>query len=83
MKGARSWITGLLQGRRQVHNSVIALAFVVSLFKLEQAVTEVTIMEVAAGGRPVRKRKKYINHERKLMTISRSTRRVITPSVNL
>ena len=62
---------------------MIALAFVVSLFKLEQAVTKVTIMEVAAGGWPVRKRKKYINHKRKLMTIRRGMRRVITSSVNL
>ena len=38
---------------------------VVSLFKSEQAATEV----VAAGGLPVRKRRKYRNHERRLVTI--------------
>ena len=42
---------------------------VVSLFKLEQAATEVTLMQVAAGELPVRKRRKYRNHERRLMTI--------------
>ena len=42
---------------------------VVSLFKSEQAATEVTLMQVAAGGLPVRKRRKYRNHERRLVTI--------------
>ena len=42
---------------------------VVSLFKSEQAAIEVTLMQVAAGGLPVRKRRKYRNHERRLMTI--------------
>ena len=42
---------------------------VVSLFKSEQAATEVTLMQVAAGRLPVRKRRKYRNHERRLMTI--------------
>ena len=38
-------------------NSMIALAFVVSLFKSEQGATEVTLMQVAAGGLPVRKKR--------------------------
>ena len=42
---------------------------VVSLFKSEQAATEVTLMQLAAGRLPVRKRRKYRNHERRLMTI--------------
>ena len=42
---------------------------VVSLFKSEQAATEVTLMQVAARGLPVRKRRKYRNHKRRLMTI--------------
>ena len=42
---------------------------VVSLFKSEQAPTEVTLMQIAAGGLPVRKRRKHRNHERRLVTI--------------
>ena len=56
---------------------------VVSLFKSEQAATEVPLMQVAAGGLPVRKRRKYRNHERRLVTIKEKYEVVITPSVNL
>ena len=42
---------------------------VVSLFKSEQAATEVTLMQVAAGGLPGRKRRKYRKHERRIVTI--------------
>ena len=44
---------------------------IVSLFKSEQAATEVTLMQVYSScrGLPVRKRSKYRNHERKLVTI--------------
>ena len=42
---------------------------VVSLFKSEQAATEVTLMQVVAGGVPVKKRRNYRNHKRRLMTI--------------
>ena len=47
-------------------NPMIALAFAVSLFKSVQAATQ-----VAAGGLPVRKRRKYRNHERRLVTIKK------------
>ena len=42
---------------------------VVSLFKSEQAATEVTLMQVAAGGLPGRKRRKNRKHERRIVTI--------------
>ena len=41
----------------------------VSLFKSEQAATEVSLIQLAAGGLPVRRRRKYRNHEKRLTTI--------------
>ena len=41
----------------------------VTLFQSEQAATEVSIMQLAAGGLPVRRRRKYRNYEKRLMTI--------------
>ncbi len=41
----------------------------VTLFKSEQAATEVTLMQLATGGLPVRRRRKYRDHERRLVTI--------------
>ena len=41
---------------------------VASLFKTDQAATEVTLMQVAAGEPRVRKRRNYRNHERRLVT---------------
>ena len=41
---------------------------VASLFKSDQAATEVTLMQVAAGELPVRKSRNYRNHERRLVT---------------
>ena len=51
---------------RKVHPNIYE---VVSFFKSEQAAIEVTLMQVAAGGLPERKRRKYRNHKRRLMTI--------------
>ena len=56
---------------------------VVSLFKSEQATTEVTLMQVAAGGLPMRKSKSIETTKGDLRPSRRSTRRVIIPSVNL
>ncbi len=41
----------------------------VTLFQSEQAATEVIIMQLAAGGLPVRRRRKYRNYEKRLVTI--------------
>ena len=41
----------------------------VTLFQSEQATTEVSIMQLAAGGLPVHRRKKYRNYEKRLVTI--------------
>ena len=42
----------------------------VTLFQSEQATTEVSIMQLAAGGLPVRRRRirKYRNYEKRLLT---------------
>ena len=67
---ARSWTEGWhLKVRKlagKVHPNIYE---VVSLFKMEQAATEVTLMQVAAGELPVRKRRKYRNHKRRLVSI--------------
>ncbi len=41
----------------------------VTLFQSEQATTEVSIMQLAAGGLPVRRRRKCRNYEKRLVTI--------------
>ncbi len=41
----------------------------ITLFQSEQAATEVSLMQLAAGGLPVRRRRKYRNHEKRLATI--------------
>ena len=46
------------------------------------AVTEISVMQLAAKGLPKRKRRKYRNHEKRLTTIKENMRQVITPSVN-
>ena len=47
---------------------------VVSLFKLEQAAIKLTSMQVAAGGLPVRKRRKYRSHEESRETMKEDSR---------
>ena len=76
---AEGWHSKVRKLAEKAHPNIYK---VVSLFKLEQAATEVTLMQVAAGRLPVRKRR-YRNHERRLVTIKGSTRWMITPSVNL
>ena len=41
----------------------------VTLFKSEQAATEVSIMQLAAGGLSTRRRRKYRLHDKRLATI--------------
>ena len=41
----------------------------VELFKAEQTATEVSLMQLAAGGLPVRGRRKYRRHKKRLLTI--------------
>ena len=42
----------------------------ITLFQSEQAATEVSLIQLAAGGLPVRRRRrKYRNHEKRLITI--------------
>ena len=41
----------------------------VTLFQSEQAVTEISLMQLAAGGLPKRRRRKYRNYEKRLTTI--------------
>ncbi len=41
----------------------------INLFKAEQAATEVSLMQLAAGGVPIRRRRKYRRHEKRLLTI--------------
>ena len=41
----------------------------VELFKAKQTATEVSLMQLAAGGLPVRRRRKYQRHEKRLLTI--------------
>ena len=41
----------------------------VTLFQSEQAVTEISLMQLAAGGLPMRRRRKYRNYGKRLMTI--------------
>ena len=41
----------------------------VSLFKAEQAATEVTLLQLAGGGLPKRRRRKYRQHEQRILTI--------------
>ena len=41
----------------------------VELFKAEQTATEVSLMQLAVGGLPVRRRRKYRKHEKRLLTI--------------
>ena len=50
----------------------------VTLFKSEQAATEVSIMQLAAGGLSTRRRRKYRLHVKRLATIKRS---VYTPPI--
>ena len=38
-------------------------------FKAEQTATEVSLMQLAARGLPVRRRRKYWRHEKRLLTI--------------
>ena len=37
---------------------------------IEQTATEVSLMQLAAGGLPVRRRRKYRRHEKRLLTIN-------------
>ena len=41
----------------------------VELLKAEQTATVVSLMQLAAGGLPVRRRRKYRRHEKRLLTI--------------
>ena len=41
----------------------------VTLFQSEQAVTEISLMQLAAGGLPKRRRRKYRNYEKRLTAI--------------
>jgi len=41
----------------------------VTLFQSKQAATEVSIMQMAAGGLPIHRRRKYRNYEKRLVTI--------------
>ena len=50
---------------------------------IEQTAIEVSLMQLAAGGLPVRRRRKYRRHEKRLLTIKESMRRATTLSVNL
>ena len=50
------------------------------LFQSEQAVTEFSLMQLAAGGLPKRKRRKYRNHEKTYY--KKNMRQVTTPSVD-
>ena len=54
----------------------------VTLFQSEQAATEVSIMQLAAGGLPARRRRKYRNYEKRLVTIRRSMKQETTAWVN-
>ena len=38
---------------------------------IEQTATEVSVMQLAAGGLPVRRRRKYRRHEKRLLTINK------------
>ena len=38
---------------------------------IEQTATEVSVMQLAARGLPVRKRRKYRRHEKRLLTIKK------------
>ena len=63
---AKGWHSKVRKLAGKAHPNIYE---VVSLFKMEQAATEVTSMQVAAWGLPVRKRREYRNHERRLVTI--------------
>ena len=45
----------------------------VELFKAEQTATEVNLMQLAAGGLAVRRRRKYQRHEKRLLTIKKNS----------
>ena len=64
---AEGWHSKVQKLAGKVHPNIYEI---VSLYKLGQAATEVILMQVAAGELPVRKRRKYRNHERRLVIMT-------------
>jgi len=70
--GFRGWflyIRSALKGWKLAGKAHPNIYEAVTLFQSEQATTEVSIMQLAAGGLPVRRRRKYRNYENRLVTI--------------
>ena len=64
---ADGWHSKIRNLAGKAHPNIYKLA--VELFKAEQTATEVSLMQLAAGGLPVRRRRKYKRHEKRLLTI--------------
>ena len=64
---AEGWHSKICKLAGKAHPNIYKLA--VELFKAEQTATEVSLMQLAAGGLPVRRRRKYRRHEKRLLTI--------------
>ena len=64
---AEGWHSKICKLAGKAHPNIYKLA--VELFKAEQTATEVSLMQLAAGGLPVRRRRNYRRHEKRLLTI--------------
>ena len=58
---AEGWHTKIRKLAGKAHPNIYE---VVEFFKAEQTATEVSLMQLAAGGLPVRRRRKYQRHEK-------------------
>ena len=63
---AEGWHSKILKLAGKAHPNIYE---VVDVFKAEQTATEVSLLQLAAGGLPVRRRRKYRRHEKRLLTI--------------
>ena len=63
---AEGWHSNVCKLAGKAHPNIYEA---VELFKAEQTGTEVSLMQLAAGGLPVRRRRKYRRHEKRLLTI--------------
>ena len=62
---AKGWHSKVRKLAGKVHPNIYEA---ITLFQSEQAATEISLIQLAAGGLPVRRRRKYRNHEKRLIS---------------
>ena len=63
---AEGWHSKIRKLAGKAHSNIYEA---INLFKAEQAATEVSLMQLSAGGLPIRRRRRYRRHEKRLLTI--------------